>query len=173
MTKLNTERFFIANPYSDTHIELFDKFEQVHQITTKTSTYLKETAAKYSKEEYEQVKKQQNEISQSLFLLQNNVQEEPQIIDSCHIMGEKDRKICYIYFAPIKTSPKSRKLVALATDYSFNSLGMEEVFVATNIEDRALNSNLEQMEYSSLGEENGIITYLKEKEAIKDKGKLI
>lgn len=173
MNSLNTERFFIADPYNETHINLFDEFEKKNQITTKTSTYLNEIKTKYTKEEYEIAKKSKNEIEQSLFLLENNTTEEPNIIDSCHIMGEKDRKICYIYFAPLQNNYKSRRLVSLATDYIFNSLGMEEVFVSAQTEDKRLTTNLEQAGYSSLGEENNVCTYLKEKEDIKTKGRLI
>lgn len=171
---MSTERFFLADPYNETHVNLFDKFEQDHQIITKTSTYLCETTTKYSKEEYEQESKQQNEIAQSLFLLQSeDTGETNKITDSCHIMGEKDRKICYIYFAPIKVASKNRKLVSLATDYAFNGLGMEEIFVCANTDDKALISNLEQENFASLGAENDSITYLKEREQVKEKGRVM
>ena len=164
---MSTERFFIADPYNDEHIKLIANFEEINGITTVTSTLLRNIRQTRTEEKYKQEVKESNEIHQSLFL-----QDESDITDTCHVQAEKDMKSCRIFFAPIP-STKNRKLVTLATDYAFEVLGMEDVFVtvATGGSDRLLIENLEQKGFENLGEDNGTITYLKEKEFITESGK--
>lgn len=165
---MNTERFFIAEPYNKEHIRLFDEFEKEHDIKTKTSSYLKETTEKHSKEEYDHIVKKGNEICQSLFLQDNG-----KIKDSCHIQGEKDIKTCTVFFAPLKTTSKNRRLLGLTMDYAFNVLGMEEIFVSMSEEDKNLKENLEAKGFDNLGETNGSITYIKGKEEINEMRRII
>ena len=122
---MSTERFFIADPYNDEHIRLFANFEETNGITTVTSTLLKNIRQTRTEDKYKEEVKQSNEIHQSLFL-----QDEEQITDTCHVQAEKDMKSCRIFFAPINM--RSRRLVPLATDYAFEVLGMEDVFVTVN-----------------------------------------
>lgn len=165
---MSTEKLFIADPYNEEHITMFSDFELRNSITTKTSSYLKSMKEKYTKEEYEEYIKENNIINQSLFLEDKSV-----ITDCCYISGEKDRKACTLYFSLLKEEQKNRKLISIATDYVFNALGMEEVFIPSNINDSNLISNLENKGFESLGEENGVITFIKEKEEIKEIGKVI
>lgn len=165
---MSTEKFFIADPYNEEHIRLFDTFEQEYNIQTKTSAYLKDTSKQYSKSEYQQIERSNNSICQSLFLQDNG-----KIKDSCHIQGEKDIKTCTIFFAPIKSNSRNRHLLSLTTDYAFNVLGMEEIFVLVHQEDTNLKLQLETKHFENLGLENGYITYLKEKEDIKEMGRII
>ena len=164
---MSTERFFIADPYNDEHIRLIANFEETNGITTVTSTLLRNIRQTRTEEKYKKEVKESNEIHQSLFL-----QDESSITDTCHVQAEKDMKSCQIFFAPI-SSNKNRKLVTLATDYAFDVLGMEDVFVTveTSGTDRILIENLEQKGFENLGEDNGTITYLKEKEFINESGK--
>lgn len=160
---MSTEKFFIADPYNEEHIKLFHEFEQKNKIKTKTSTYLKEVKRQYSKEEYLEKSKTENKIAQSLFL-----QLEENIIDSCHIQGEKDTKSARIFFAPILDASKNRPIVSLVSDYAFNVLGMEDIFVFVSIEDKLLKSALEKKDFESLGAEGKMLIYSKSKEEIKE-----
>ncbi len=77
-------------------------------------------------------------------------------------------KSCRIFFAPIKNTGKNRKIISLATEYAFGVLGMEDIFVTipANDKDKILIENLEGKGFENLGEDEGSITYLKEKEII-------
>lgn len=159
---MSTERFFIADPYNDEHIRLFANFEEANAITTVTSTLLKNIRQTRTEDKYKEEVKQSNEIHQSLFL-----QDEEQITDTCHVQAEKDMKSCRIFFAPINM--RSRRLVPLATDYAFEVLGMEDVFVTVDgSTDHELVENLELNGFENLGENDGNIMYLKEKQFDKE-----
>ena len=164
---MSTERFFIADPYNDEHIRLISDFEELNGITTVTSTLLRNIRQTRTEEKYKSEVKESNEIHQSLFL-----QNENSITDTCHVQAEKDMKSCRIFFAPI-ISQTARKLVNLATDYAFDVLGMEDVFVTVTSSDtdKQLSEHLEQSGFENLGEDEGTITYLKEKEFVSEKGR--
>ena len=159
---MSTERFFIADPYNDEHIKMIADFEEANGITTVTSTLLKNIRQTRTEDKYKEEVKQSNEIHQSLFL-----QDEEQITDTCHVQAEKDMKSCRIFFAPINM--RSRRLVPLATDYAFEVLGMEDVFVTVDgSTDHELMENLELNGFENLGENDGNIMYLKEKQFNKE-----
>lgn len=164
---MSTERFFIADPYNDEHIRMIAAFEEANGITTVTSTLLRNIRQTRTEEKYKEEVKESNEIHQSLFL-----QEEESITDSCHIQAEKDMKSCRIFFAPI-SSGRNRKLIPLATDYAFDVLGMEDVFVTitTSGAEHELAENLENNGYENLGENDGSIMYLKEKQFTQEQEK--
>lgn len=164
---MSTERFFIADPYNDEHLRLISDFEEVNGITTVTSTLLRNIRQTRTEEKYKEEVKESNEIHQSLFL-----QDENNITDTCHVQAEKDMKSCRIFFAPILAT-KNRKLISLATDYAFDVLGMEDVFVTISADnaDKQLMEGLEINGFENLGEDNGNIMYLKEKDLIKDQEK--
>lgn len=164
---MSTERFFIADPYNDEHIRMIAAFEEANGITTVTSTLLRNIRQTRIEDKYKEEVKESNEIHQSLFL-----QEEDSITDICHIQAEKDMKSCRIFFAPI-SSGRNRKLIPLATDYAFNVLGMEDVFVALSSSgtEQELAENLENNGYENLGENEGSILYLKEKQFTQEQEK--
>ena len=123
-----------------------------------TETLLK-VRESLSKEEYQELKKNINDIEMSLIL-----EESGTIKDLCFIQGEKDIKTCKLFFTPIVPKTKTRKLLNLATDFALNTLGMESVFVLTNKEDKVMHTSLENRGYESLGVEGDSIIYLKEQE---------
>ena len=133
-------------------------FEEANGITTVTSTLLRNIRQTRTEEKYKEEVKESNEIHESLFL-----QDEEAITDTCHVQAEKDMKSCRIFFAPINM--RSRRLVPLATDYAFEVLGMEDVFVTVDgSTDHELMENLELNGFENLGENEGSIMYLKEKQ---------
>lgn len=156
---MNPEKLFLVNPFNDKHLSMIDDFEKENEINTKTSEFLDRLTSTMTAEEYEEFKRAANELEESLFIEENN-----KVKDSCHIQGEKDIKSCKISFAPIKTKLKNRRLLTLATEYALESLGMMEVFINTTYDDKNMIANLEARGFESLGEENGQLIYLKEKE---------
>lgn len=160
---MNAERLFLVNPFNAAHLALIDEFETENEISTKTSEFLSKFTSSMSEEEYDIFKKTSNEYEESLFIEENN-----KVTDSCHIQIEKDIKSCNISFAPIKTKLRNRRLLTLATEYALNSLGMVEVFISIQADDKNMIANLEARGFESLGEENGKIIYLKEKELLQE-----
>ncbi len=159
-------RLFIVNPFDENQRSAIDSFEKQFSIHTETSSFMKRIIKSDTEEEYQWKKKNQNEIEESLYL-----EKDSSIIDLCHIYGEKDMKRCRISFAKIPHT-KKRKLLSLATDYALSTLGMEEVFISVNPEDKALMVELNQEGYENLGEESNNILFLKEKEDISTKGSI-
>ena len=166
MIPLSSINFFIADPYNEEHIKLLTNFDEENKIEKKSSKILQQITKMYPKDEYEQREKQENDLYK-IFCMKTS----EKIKDYCYIQGEKDRKICTITLAPIKT--KKRKILERAIDYIFYILNMEEIFISIPKEDNNLKQNVEEMDFESLGEENGIITYITEKENQKEMGIII
>ena len=156
---MSTERLFLVDPYNKSHIEMIKEFEINNDIDDKTSEYLKTISTTVSKEEYQKNQKEKNEIIENLFIERNN-----KITDCCSIQGEKDIKRCKIFIYPLKNKKIKRKLPSLATSYAINLLGMEEVFISVESTDSTTMKHLEEEDFENLGDEEGRIIYLKEKE---------
>ena len=163
---MSTEKFFIADPYNDEHLQLFKEFEEKNNIDTKTMTLFRNIRQTRPEKVYLEELKKSNEVHQSLFFL-----DETGITDACYIQAEKDRKLFQIYFAPINYSKPNRKLVKLATNYTFDILGMEDTFISidSNYKDKSLYSALDINGFENLGEDQGTIKYLKEREFEEEK----
>ena len=115
------------------------------------------TRGQQTEDEYKEHLAKDNEISLTLFTGQKS------ITDACIIYASKDIKTCNIYFAPL-SQKKKRPIIDLAAEYALNVLGMEEVFVSIKATEKTLIDSLEQS-FENLGEEDGYVTYLKEKES--------
>ncbi len=157
------QKLYLVNPFDGEQVRRIQEFEEEQGIHTDTMSFLERIQSSCTEEEYQWRKKNKNEIEEDLI-----IEKDSKVIDSCHIYGEKDMKRCRISFAPIKR--KSRKLIALATEYSTSTLGMEEVFIKVSPEDESLLSLLGKENFENLGEESGSILFLKEKEADTEKG---
>ena len=153
------ERLYILDPYDNDHVNLLMNYEKENKVSTKSLETLLKVRESLSKEEYQELKKNINDIEMSLIL-----EESGTIKDLCFIQGEKDIKTCKLFFTPIVPKTKTRKLLNLATDFALNTLGMESVFVLTNKEDKVMHTSLENRGYESLGVEGDSIIYLKEQE---------
>ena len=153
------ERLYIIDPYDNDHVNLLMNYEKENKVSTKSLETLLKVRESLSKEEYQELKKNINDIEMSLIL-----EESGTIKDLCFIQGEKDIKTCKLFFTPIVPKTKTRKLLNLATDFALNTLGMESVFVLTNKEDKVMHTSLENRGYESLGVEGDSIIYLKEQE---------
>ena len=153
------ERLYILDPFDDNHIRLLVNYEKENNVSTKSLEKLLKTREILTQEEYQELKKKNNDIEMSLFL-----EESGKIKDLCFVQGEKDRKICKLFFTPILPRTKTRKLLNLATDFALNTLGMESVFVLTDRADKSMHARLESIGYESLGLEENLVVYLKEQE---------
>ncbi len=158
------KRLYLVNPFDERQKEAIESFEREYAIHTETSSFIRRICASNTEEEYQWTKKNKNEIEESLFL-----EKDSKVLDLCHIYGEKDMKRCRISFASIPHT-KKRKLISLAADYAMTTLGMEEVFINVSPKDQALMDELTLQGYENLGEESGIILFLKEKEDVSIKG---
>lgn len=154
---MNTNKLTIVSPYNNEHMELLDNFERDNNLPTDATTALLATRGQFTEEEYKEYLSKDNEISLTIFTGQK------QITDACIIHASKDIKTCNIYFAPL-SQKKKRPIIDLAADYALNVLGMEEVFVSIKTTEKSLIDSLEQS-FENLGEEDGYVTYLKEKES--------
>lgn len=155
---MNNEKLLLVDPYDEDYKKMIEEFEKENGIVTSTGTYISHVS-NVSKEEYEKNKKLSNEIRESLFLEFNS-----KVIDLCYIEGEKDIKACTVSFAPLKKKLKKRDLIGIATDYAINHLKMEEIFVKVSPEDKTMIDILKQNSFENLGENEGEIVFLKERE---------
>ncbi len=156
---MSVKRLFLVDPYNDDHISMIHQFEHDNNIIEKISASLGVLRASMTQEAYQKSKKDSNEIEEDLFIEKNY-----KIEDMCHIHGEKDRKIAKITMASLNNKEKNRKLLSLATDYIFSSLEFEEVFLEIKNLDKSLLAFLETNGFENLGEEDGTIIFLKDRE---------
>ena len=163
---MNTKNLFIADPYNDNHIRLFKEFEETNNLRKTITSYLNDIRSTYTdKDKYDAEQKQLNETKYVVFSMENNA-----IKDSCFIRGERDIKICELYFSPLKE--KNRQLLKDASNYALNRLGMEQIFVLISPNDKNMKINLESRGFENIGNVNGQLTFIKEKEDKKEVGRV-
>ncbi len=159
------KNYFVVNPYNNDDLTKIINFEKdIDKVFVSKS--LEETKTSMTEEQYNNLKKTNNTITIDFCLKENN-----QVKDMCHIVGEKDIKTCYVSLAPIKG--KRKKLIEQVTDYIFNTLNMEQLFITIKKEDSAIIKTLLEEDFESLGEENNQLLFLKDKEEQKEKGRRI
>lgn len=157
------EKLVIVNPFDINHLHKIQNYERENKIPSESLIFLTKVIDSMTLTEYETFQKESNNIELSFF-----IEDEDKIKDLCHLIGEKDRKSCTVSVAPIKYKRKTRNIINSAVDLAFNSLGMEEIFVDVDIQDKQLAESLEAQGFESLGEESGRLLYLKERELLKD-----
>jgi len=163
---LNIERLFLLDPYNDAHLDKIIVFENENNIIDKPSLYIKKIRESISKEDYYDPNK--NELEEIIFTEKNN-----KITDCCYIQGEKDIKQCKITPLNINDKNKRRHLVENATNYALDTLGMEEVFIKADYNDNSMINYLELKGFENLGEIEGSILLLKEKEEKENSQRMI
>lgn len=104
-----------------------------------------------SKEEYEQIKDKKNEISECILRVENN-----EIKNYCVFSGTKDNRLIQMGIENLLDGDFLEK----SMDYAFKNLNAHTITIFSDGD----NSNLEKKGFESLGKENGITTYVKEKE---------
>ncbi|MBQ8131361.1 MAG: hypothetical protein IJ193_02600 [Bacilli bacterium] len=169
---MHTESLFIADPYNESHIKMFAEFEERNGVEKTTTEAWESLRAKFSEEQYKEFQKVQNEIMQTIFTMEND-----SVKDSCFIRGEQDIKTCELIFAPLKEEPRGRQLVGIASNYALNTLGMEQIYVSINPNDKNLRNSLISKGFEDIGtiEENSSskLTFIKLKEDMKEASRVI
>lgn len=148
---------FAANPYNDEDINLIKNFEKKNNVQGRFSKELEAIKKIYTKEQYNNKIQKENNIFLCLF-----IKNKSEINDLCIIKGEKDRKIVYITYPELNN--KKRKIISSSTNYVFNVLGIEEVFVSAP-KKSSLIKELEYNSFESLGIlQDETIEFVKEKQ---------
>ena len=136
-----SERLYPIDPKNIKHIELIDEYAKEQGYSTPIGTIKNKEI-------------EDNDISLELVLEENK-----KVKDICHIQGVKDIKQCTISFRNKKA--KKRKIIPLATTYALEVLGMEEVFINAQKDDKNMLEYLTNNDYECLGDERGNIVFLK------------
>ncbi len=167
---MNTNNILVADPFNEEHIKLFNDFE-INNFNNKmpVTTYLTEIKKAYdNKSIYNELQNKSNELNIIVFEMN-----EKQIKDYCYIKGEKDRKVCELFFAHLNSPKTNRTFLQKVSNYVLDILGMELVNVSINQEDKTLYSQLKSNGYEDIGEVNGKTTFIKEKEEIYENSKVM
>lgn len=159
MNKLSVSRLLIVDPYNKSHIKKINEYETRNNNSSDIVDFLKRITTSQTKEEYLKNKRNGNEIEERLFIEKDSL-----LLDSCQIQGEKDIKTGRITLSTTKNITNKKKIVSLAVDYALDSLKLEEVFIMLDPADKGMINYLSKQGYEYLGEEQGNILFLKEKE---------
>lgn len=164
--------FFIADPYNNKDIELFKKFEELHNNKNMPiTTYFSGIQKAYTdKEKYYEIEKKNNELNLIAYTLTDDKQS---IKDYCYIKGEKDRKVCELFFAHLNEERKVRPIMDKVSNFVLNNIGMELITVSVPPDEKILDNQLKNHGYENIGEVKGKQTYIKEKVNIDSIGKVI
>jgi len=163
---LTSERLFLLDPYNDSHLEQITTFEKENNCIDKPSDYIKKIRETISAQEYYDSDK--NEFDEIIF-----TEKFGRITDCCYIQGERDIKKCKVIPLNINDKNRRRHLVELAANYALDTLGMEEVFVSASEDNNNMINYLELKGFENLGEVNGSILLLKEKEEKENSQRMI
>ncbi len=141
----------VLNPYNETHRSIVNSYEDigVFQEIMNISNY-------YSQEKYQQEKIISNKILECLLELDGK-----NIKNYCLYSGMKDNRLIQMKIANLT----DEKFLKKAMDYAFLTLNAYTLAIFTE----QGHSSLEKYGFENLGQENGIITYIKEKENYKER----
>ena len=157
---MSTKKVVILDPYDNEKIKEISLLGKAYNSDdSDIIDYVSKTRF-LRPEDYSEIKNNSNEIEEVLCL-----QEDYRIKDYCHIYGEKDRKIGTITF-PMK-GLKRKNFISMIINCT-QDFGLKEIFVKTNPEDKTLIKDLEALNFESLGEDNGVLIYLKDEELEKE-----
>jgi len=154
---VSKRKLYVINPYNLDYIKKVEMFEQEYNIDKVLSNNLLKISETIEENDYMKMLEERNEIDIDFYYGTPS-----KIEDICHAHFEKDIKKCHIYLVEFKNSPKKRILLGLITAYAIESLGMQEVFITTDIKNKNLCLQLKQEGYENLGEENNTVSFLKE-----------
>ena len=156
---MSVSRLLIVDPYNKSHIKKINEYETRNNNSSDIVDFLKRITTSQTKEEYLKNKRNGNEIEERLFIEKDSL-----LLDGWQIQGEKDIKTGRITLSTTKNITNKKKIVSLAVDYALDSLKLEEVFIMLDPADKGMINYLSKQGYEYLGEEQGNILFLKEKE---------
>ena len=152
------EKIILMNPYDEKQQSQIIQYEQETSIGPLISSRIDQITNSYTEEELQNYKKNSNAVEEFIIIEENK-----KIKGICQIQGEKDRKSCQISIIGNKEQIKDKKLLILATEYAINNMGMIEVFLMIDKNDKDMEKYLTLKGFENLGEENGKALFLKEK----------
>ena len=157
----------VADPFNDNHVKMFNDFEELNNPNKPMTKYMESIRNTCDRKKYNKIVNNNNEFNTIIFTMDEN-----NIRDYCLLKGEKDRKVCELFFASLKEN-KHRSIMDKATKYALDVLGMEQLFVSITAKEGKLYNQLINNGYEDIGEVNGKITLLKEKEDEIEIGKIM
>lgn len=134
------------DPYNENHISIINNSSKKDNFKP-----FMNLSAVCSKEEYEKLKISKNEMLECLLKL-----EQDSIINYCIFTGTKDNRFVQISLE----NQLDKRFLEQSVNYAFQVLNAYTVTIFSDKE----SSSLENLGFESLGEDNGIITYVKEQE---------
>lgn len=134
------------DPYNSEHKSIVDKSSKKNNFKSFMSI-----SSVCRKEEYEQLKSKKNEIYECLLAVENE-----QIKNYCIFNGTKDNRLIQMGIEDLS----DKRFLEKSMNYAFQVLNAHTITIFSDKED----SSLELMGFESLGQENGLTTYIKEQE---------
>ena len=163
---MSIERFFLLDPYNDNHLNMLSSFEKNNNLKGIVDSI--KNIRSIPKEKY--LDKRKTEIIKEDIIF---TEKEGKITDCCFVQIEEDRGWCNIFPYDITNKSKKRKLPLLASEYAFSNSKVEEVNITVLPEDINMQNNLIEKGFICLGDNNGRIMYLKDREEKENSQRMI
>lgn len=139
-------KLITLDPYNSKHRSIIDKSSKKNNFK-----HIMSVCSICNKEEYEEIRSKKNEILDCLLNVEND-----EIQNYCIFNGTKDNRLIQMGIESLT----DKKFLEESMNYAFQVLNAHTITIFLDGD----NSNLERMGFESLGQENGITTYIKEKE---------
>ena len=152
------EQLIEINPYDIKQMKIIETLED-QLITQEIVSKLKNKVELMSEENYKKARRKSNNVDTVFLLGENGI-----VKGLFSITGEKDIRSCLITVYYVNKC-QLKKIISVGAEYALNSMNMQEVFINVKSKDTSTRKYLEEMGYEYLGEESGIITYLKDQGA--------
>lgn len=152
---------FIANPFDQKHMQMVENYEKKSNLNGAITAQFSRIKNVYDAQSYEEHLRIDNEFEQLAFLTTDANQE---LIVGCLIHGYKDIKACYLTLLPAIMPRQTKPLLREITAYAIKGLGMEEVFITIGSSDNTTALAILESGYEDLGEENGIMSFMTDKD---------
>lgn len=152
------QSLLIANPYDNNHIGLINSYEKEHNLNKAITERLCAIRNSNQQQEYESSIRKNTEFEQFVFIKEGET-----ITSGCELHGYRDIKSCYLTLLPANSQKSRKALIQAITQYSFQGLGMEEIFISINSDDNSTALAIIESGYEDLGEESGITSYMADK----------
>lgn len=155
-------KILILDPYNNKQMQMLEEYEKNLGRDIYYIEELRKNIKNKAKEEYIKDKELSIEISEILFSIKNN-----QIMHTCSYRGMKDNRLIEMEIDGITTS---EAFFNEATNYAFERLDAETVTIFSNELKEDL---LRKMGYEPLGEVNGFMAYIKDRQKAEKIGSFI
>lgn len=155
----------IVNPYDNSIIDKISDFEKEKNDKLYCLDYLKQVSKELTKDVYKLTKENSININETIINMTKQ-----KVCNLCNFTGTKDNKLVELNIYNLKegNNESNRKFIRDITNYAFKTLNAETVTILSNkINDETVIDN----GYETIGEYNGINTYIKDKEKEEEIGK--